>query len=453
MVDTLISMVLQTCLYWIVSYIIGFAVQSWMAPTVKRSYKSLPPDAFNSAWPRALRVAFKYLPLLAGLTTVMSCYIFGFITDDRLGYFTRTCAMLLFVALFLSAWLQLDWLGALAEHVFPYLTWTGPCNEAIDHENYIDKESGKPLIALSIDDVPATFEKFGPSRLEECLNLLDEHDAKATLFLMARELPKHEEQTQISAVLVDALKRGYEIGNHDLEDVKTIKRGAEDFASALRECDDAIAKLMSSAGRSWRGWKEFADEESNGDEPLPENDDAQAGARKWANAWMACWSLKDTAVLQPKEPLEMSSFKLRRQRSIEYRETYRDPLLLASRQEPIKWFRPGGGFFRERMVRQAARHGYSTALGSCFPFDTHMPAKHNANYLLLRARPGKIIVVHDRPGLLSTLEAVLPQLSEKYKIVTLSGLFQAAAEQSAQQCLKPSVNEPDAQPLGNNKLS
>merc|ERR1719408_421930 len=110
---------------------------------------------------------------------------------------TGAAAILLTITLALSAWLQLHWAVVAAQWLFPYLTWNGPGPEdsgafhLVDEDlgqawPLIDEESGKPLIALSIDDVPCTFEKFGPSAMEQCLALLKEHGATATLFVMAR---------------------------------------------------------------------------------------------------------------------------------------------------------------------------------------------------------------------------------------------------------------------------
>ena len=42
----------------------------------------------------------------------------------------------------------------------------------------VDAASGKPLLALTIDDVPATFEKFGASHIDQCLEVLDNHGAR-----------------------------------------------------------------------------------------------------------------------------------------------------------------------------------------------------------------------------------------------------------------------------------
>lgn len=93
------------------------------------------------------------------------------------------------------------------------------------------------------------------------------------------------------------------------------------------------------------------------------------------------------------------------------------------------WLRPGGGWYNTTMVKIARQHGYRVALGSIFPFDTHIPSSWFAStQILCNARPGSIIILHDS-GLWGerttlTLSRVLPKLSQKgYQVVTLSELY------------------------------
>lgn len=93
------------------------------------------------------------------------------------------------------------------------------------------------------------------------------------------------------------------------------------------------------------------------------------------------------------------------------------------------WLRPASGFYNHRMVEIAHEYGYKVALGSLFPLDTHIHSPWFAsNHILLNARPGSIIILHDngergeRTAL--TLERVLPELARRgFRVVTLSELF------------------------------
>ena len=81
--------------------------------------------------------------------------------------------------------------------------------------------------------VPATFSKFGRSQIGACIRELERADAKATLFVMSRELDMHPRS--VREELVRAVSRGFELGNHDVKDVKTILRSREEFRKVTRE--------------------------------------------------------------------------------------------------------------------------------------------------------------------------------------------------------------------------
>jgi peptidoglycan/xylan/chitin deacetylase (PgdA/CDA1 family) len=68
--------------------------------------------------------------------------------------------------------------------------------------------------------------------------------------------------------------------------------------------------------------------------------------------------------------------------------------------KPLRWFRPGGGWFHGDMLRQALSRGYPTLLGSIWPLDTYgPPAWFQRLFILTTAHPGGIVVLHDpRPG-------------------------------------------------------
>jgi peptidoglycan/xylan/chitin deacetylase (PgdA/CDA1 family) len=97
--------------------------------------------------------------------------------------------------------------------------------------------------------------------------------------------------------------------------------------------------------------------------------------------------------------------------------------------QPLKWFRPGHGFYNPQILQTCKEHGYRIALGSLYPMD-HMfvkQAKLLAQNMLWRIHPGAIIILHDRvPQYAQTpevLRLLLPELKKRgYKIVTLSEL-------------------------------
>lgn len=92
-----------------------------------------------------------------------------------------------------------------------------------------------------------------------------------------------------------------------------------------------------------------------------------------------------------------------------------------------QFFRPGSGFFNQRMLRVVSKLNYRLALGSVYPHDPQISnAKINARHILSMTRPGAIIICHDRrPWTAPMLRIVLPELrSRGYEIMTLSALLQ-----------------------------
>ena len=93
-----------------------------------------------------------------------------------------------------------------------------------------------------------------------------------------------------------------------------------------------------------------------------------------------------------------------------------------------RWFRPGSGYYNDRMLDILDRHGYRCALGSVYPVDAQMSwSGLAATWIRWQTRPGAVIILHDRGErgrrTVQTLGKVLPALSGKgYRIVTLSEL-------------------------------
>ena len=98
---------------------------------------------------------------------------------------------------------------------------------------------------------------------------------------------------------------------------------------------------------------------------------------------------------------------------------------------PVRWFRPGHGWFNHRMLDQIHRHGYRCAMASAYAFEfLPVSAPYAAQHILLNVRPGGVIILHDgAPDLertVTVLERILPALHRRgYRIVTVSELAAA----------------------------
>lgn len=94
-----------------------------------------------------------------------------------------------------------------------------------------------------------------------------------------------------------------------------------------------------------------------------------------------------------------------------------------------KYFRPGSGFFNAKMVQSVKVLGYRTVLGSIYPHDPQIHnARINAKHVLSMARPGGVIILHDRRSYSAEqMTLVLEGLSKRnWTVVSLGTLLDAA---------------------------
>ncbi|GAB1311374.1 chitin deacetylase [Madurella fahalii] len=91
-----------------------------------------------------------------------------------------------------------------------------------------------------------------------------------------------------------------------------------------------------------------------------------------------------------------------------------------------RYYRPGSGFFSERIRGVARRMGFRLVLGSIYPHDAQIGyAWVNARHVLSMLSPGGIIVCHDRRSWTEPmLRKVLPEMKRRgYSAVTVSELL------------------------------
>jgi peptidoglycan/xylan/chitin deacetylase (PgdA/CDA1 family) len=95
---------------------------------------------------------------------------------------------------------------------------------------------------------------------------------------------------------------------------------------------------------------------------------------------------------------------------------------------PIRWFRPGHGWFNRTMLVQLREQGYRCALASAYSVEGRFaPVWYVAWHIMQNARPGTVIVLHDgqleRERTVAVLETVLPALQRRgLRVGTLSEL-------------------------------
>jgi peptidoglycan/xylan/chitin deacetylase (PgdA/CDA1 family) len=91
-------------------------------------------------------------------------------------------------------------------------------------------------------------------------------------------------------------------------------------------------------------------------------------------------------------------------------------------------FRPGSGWYNDRIVEAAARQGYRTVLGSVYPFDAQIPLPALSTwYMRQLIGPGSILILHDGPErgprTADVLRELLPDLRARgIRVVPVSAL-------------------------------
>lgn len=91
-------------------------------------------------------------------------------------------------------------------------------------------QTDRPLIALTIDDVPA------PDTTLKILDVLNINKAHATFFAISNEAEKYPD------IMTQIVQRGHEIGNHLTKDEASINLGNK-FESELLKADRVLSKF------------------------------------------------------------------------------------------------------------------------------------------------------------------------------------------------------------------
>lgn len=92
--------------------------------------------------------------------------------------------------------------------------------------------SDQPLVALSFDDGP------NPAFTPQVLDILRQHEAKATFFLIGERASRHPE-------LVARIKaEGHEVGNHYWKDGSTLLHSDAEFLRYLQQTENAIGPMQ-----------------------------------------------------------------------------------------------------------------------------------------------------------------------------------------------------------------
>ena len=149
-----------------------------------------------------------------------------------LAYVSLAAAMLITGAVPSTLIFQLDLHVAILEVIEPRVRWR--CTQSAARR--------RRLMALTIDDVPL----LENDALEEILDILKEHDVKATLFVMSGFCMGKDEavRKRIEALLLRAVAEGHELGNHQMYDEPAFALAPSDLEVKFAHCDKLLRKLQ-----------------------------------------------------------------------------------------------------------------------------------------------------------------------------------------------------------------
>lgn len=88
------------------------------------------------------------------------------------------------------------------------------------------QSGNKPgTVYLTFDDGPI------PEATPKVLDILDEHDVKATFFMVGQNIEKYP------ALLEEVLKRGHSVGNHSLHHIRGLRISPEEYLDDVEKCE------------------------------------------------------------------------------------------------------------------------------------------------------------------------------------------------------------------------
>jgi peptidoglycan/xylan/chitin deacetylase (PgdA/CDA1 family) len=118
---------------------------------------------------------------------------------------------------------------------------------------------------------------------------------------------------------------------------------------------------------------------------------------------------------------EIANHLMRDERSVlmpddRFRRDLADATALLTPYGPVRWFRPGSGWFTPRMLRSAAEQGLRAVLGTLVAGHDGGPGDDQITRRLLAGiRPGSIVVLHEgtpgRRGVVRTTDELLTALA------------------------------------------
>ncbi|KAF7457607.1 Polysaccharide deacetylase family protein [Cryptosporidium felis] len=328
-------------------------------------------------------------------------------------------------------------------------------------------ETKLPLVALTIDDVPGLDHKTN----EDILSLLAEYNIKCTFFVTERNAKYIKGADNF---LRRCVSEGHELGNHLAKDIPAHKLPISTFSKHLLDCENLIAKynpgyissdtyivppMQMGTQRSLSGSRGSAST------PTPTPTPSLSSFRS-TSSFSSSFRLQLESQSQSQSKPQSrqstpyssssSSFKsLESPRALvdnlqqggasgaegDFDTTFQTPFrtqtfraseipaLNGESSRRYKWFRPPFGRLTKQQYDMVISRGYTVVMCDVYPNDVSLQGfpQFLAQFCTSNAAPGSIVCVHIpsnsfRSANIQVFKLMLPELSKKYRCVTLSEL-------------------------------
>ena len=200
-------------------------------PPATTTAPTLRPASMLCAAPRVvLAVASMWIIWLLLIILGGAAYAYTIYPDAR--FPLQLAAAALIIQLLVLIYLQPDVITDIAELYESRIVWRAHTKQKI--------------AALTIDDVPVG----SSSKIEEILSLLEQHDARATLFIMCGEFMRAS--AHVKQIIREAVAAGrIELANHGAFDEPAAGLSSQDFRAKHDACDALIHSMAPPPSRKW----------------------------------------------------------------------------------------------------------------------------------------------------------------------------------------------------------
>ncbi|NJK29164.1 MAG: polysaccharide deacetylase family protein [Acaryochloris sp. SU_5_25] len=108
-------------------------------------------------------------------------------------------------------------------------------SEAICPDALYSVQTDQPLVALTVDDGPDDQHRGAANTTQKILDVLAQHQAKATFFLISSRI-----SAQNRELIAQMVRQGHELGNHLTMDEPSINLPLPQFTAALKQAEQEI---------------------------------------------------------------------------------------------------------------------------------------------------------------------------------------------------------------------